>query len=72
MRFSIWELLVILVIVALLFGTRKLGTIGEDLGKAIKGFRNAVKDQDNVTDDTPRNGTVIEKNDTEKTTGSEK
>lgn len=44
MRFGIWELLLVLVIVVLLFGTRKLKTLGGDLGSAIKGFRSALRD----------------------------
>lgn len=52
MGFSIWELLVILVIVALMFGTRKLGTFGKDLGNAVKGYRDAMKnDKAETTDD---------------------
>ena len=39
---SIWELLIVLVIVVLIFGTKRLKTIGSDLGGAIKGFRTAV------------------------------
>jgi len=39
---SIWQLLIILVIVLLLFGTKRLKSIGSDLGNAIKGFRSAV------------------------------
>ena len=50
MSFGIWELVVILAIVALLFGTKKLGSIGTDLGNAIKGFRNALRE------DTPAGG----------------
>ena len=46
MSFGIWELGIILAIVALLFGTKKLKTIGGDLGGAIKGFRNAMKEDD--------------------------
>lgn len=46
MSFGIWELVIVLAIVALLFGTRKLRTIGSDLGGALKGFRNAMKDDD--------------------------
>lgn len=46
MSFGIWELVVVLAIVALLFGTRKLRTIGTDLGGALKGFRNAMKDDE--------------------------
>jgi sec-independent protein translocase protein TatA len=40
------ELLILLVIVALLFGTKKLRGIGGDLGSAIKGFKSALKDDD--------------------------
>ncbi|HEY5568274.1 MAG TPA: twin-arginine translocase TatA/TatE family subunit [Gammaproteobacteria bacterium] len=42
---SIWQLLIILVIVLLVFGTKRLKTLGGDLGGAIKGFRKAM-DQD--------------------------
>jgi len=41
---SIWQLLIILVIIVLLFGTKKLRNIGSDLGDAIKSFRSSVKD----------------------------
>jgi sec-independent protein translocase protein TatA len=41
---SIQALLLILLIVVLLFGTRKLGNIGADLGNALKGFRKAIRD----------------------------
>lgn len=44
---GIQELLVILVIVVLLFGTKKLKTIGTDLGGALKGFRKAMSDDEN-------------------------
>jgi sec-independent protein translocase protein TatA len=44
MGISIWELLIILVIVIVLFGTKRLGTIGSDLGKAIKGFKSAMRE----------------------------
>ncbi len=43
---SIWQLLIIAVIVVLLFGTKKLGSIGSDLGASIKGFKKAIKDDD--------------------------
>ncbi len=42
MGISIWHLLIVLVIVMVLFGTKRLGTIGSDLGKAIKGFKQAI------------------------------
>ena len=41
---SIWQLLIILVIVLLLFGTKRLKNIGADLGGAIKGFRKSMND----------------------------
>jgi len=42
--FSIWHWLIVLVIVALVFGTKKLGNIGTDLGAAVKGFKKGMKD----------------------------
>jgi sec-independent protein translocase protein TatA len=44
MGLSIPHLLVVLVIVVLVFGTKRLKNVGADLGDAIKGFRNAVKE----------------------------
>lgn len=41
--FSIWHWLIVLVIIMLVFGTKKLGNIGSDLGKAVKGFKDGVK-----------------------------
>ncbi len=43
---SIWQLLIILVIVALIFGTKKLRGVGDDLGGAVKGFKKALGDDD--------------------------
>lgn len=43
---SIWQLLIILVIVVLLFGTKRLGSLGSDLGSAIRGFRKSMSDDD--------------------------
>jgi sec-independent protein translocase protein TatA len=60
MSFGIWELGIIMVIVALLFGTKKLGSIGGDMGNAIKGFRNAIKDDESDGGKQPANGQVIE------------
>ena len=42
----IWHLLIILVIVVLIFGTKRLKTIGGDLGGAIKGFKKGMSDED--------------------------
>lgn len=43
---SVWQLLIVLVIVLLLFGTKRLKNLGSDLGSAIKGFKKAVDDKD--------------------------
>ena len=42
---GIWQLIIILVIVVMLFGTKKLRTLGSDLGGALKGFKTAMKDE---------------------------
>lgn len=42
--FSIWHWLIVLVIVVLVFGTKKLKNIGADLGGAVKGFKDGVRD----------------------------
>ncbi len=42
--FSIWHWLIVLVIVMLVFGTKKLRNIGSDLGGAVKGFKDGMKD----------------------------
>ena len=52
---SIWQLLIILVIVIMLFGTKRLRTLGTDLGSAVKGFRKSMSDaeeKDDLTQDT--------------------
>lgn len=41
--FSVWHWLIVLAIVMLVFGTKKLGNIGADLGKSVKGFKDGVK-----------------------------
>lgn len=43
---SIWHWLVVLVIVMLVFGTKKLGNMGSDLGKAVKGFKDGMKGEE--------------------------
>ncbi|GEA10203.1 twin-arginine translocase TatA/TatE family subunit [Alteromonas sp. KUL49] len=45
-----WQLVIILVIVVLLFGTKRLKGIGSDLGGAIKGFKKAVTDEEKDAD----------------------
>lgn len=65
MGFGIPELLIILLIVALLFGTKKLRNMGGDLGSALKSFRSAVKEPEDKekiveTSEKPSEGQVIE------------
>ena len=56
MGFGWQELLIILVIVALIFGTKKLRNIGSDLGGAVKGFKDSVSDDANSAEKTSDNG----------------
>ena len=49
MGISIWQLLIILVIVLVLFGAKRLRNIGGDLGAAVKGFRGAMKEGEEET-----------------------
>ena len=42
--FSIWHWLIVLLVVVLIFGTKKLKNIGADLGSAVKGFKDGMKD----------------------------
>ncbi|MCK6432744.1 MAG: Sec-independent protein translocase subunit TatA [Burkholderiaceae bacterium] len=42
--FSIWHWLIVLVVVVLIFGTKKLKNVGSDLGAAVKGFKDGVRD----------------------------
>ncbi|MBC3871098.1 MULTISPECIES: Sec-independent protein translocase subunit TatA [Undibacterium] len=43
---SIWHWLIVLVVVVLVFGTKKLGNVGSDLGKAVKGFKDGMKGEE--------------------------
>ena len=54
--FSIWHWLIVLVVVVLVFGTKKLSNLGSDLGKAVKGFKEGVKTEDE--DDVPDTATA--------------
>lgn len=51
MGISIWQLLIILAIVLVLFGAKRLKNVGSDLGNAIKGFKSAVKEEDEKKDE---------------------
>ncbi|MCI7352901.1 MAG: twin-arginine translocase TatA/TatE family subunit [[Actinobacillus] rossii] len=58
---SIYQLLIIVAIVVLLFGTKKLRTLGADLGESVKGFKKAMASDDNKTGEVKS----VEKNDKE-------
>lgn len=60
--FSIWHWLLVLVIVLVVFGTKKLRNIGGDLGGAVKGFKDAVKEEEKPASrvETGATGQVIE------------
>ncbi len=51
--FSIWHWLVVLIIVVLVFGTRKLRNLGSDLGGAVKGFKEGMESADGEEKSTP-------------------
>jgi sec-independent protein translocase protein TatA len=58
--FSIWHWLVVLVIVILVFGTKKLGNIGKDVGSAVKGFKDGMKGDDETPKQVEKSEQVIE------------
>jgi sec-independent protein translocase protein TatA len=47
--FSIWHWLIVLLVVVVIFGTKKLRNIGEDLGSAVKGFKEGMKTETEKT-----------------------
>jgi len=55
---SIWHWLIVLVIVALIFGTKKIGNMGADLGKAVKGFKDGVKGEEEKDETPPPQSTI--------------
>lgn len=59
--FSIWHWLIVLVIVMLVFGTKKLSGMGSDLGKAVKGFKDGVKGEDEKSSQGNSPSTVADK-----------
>jgi sec-independent protein translocase protein TatA len=48
---SIWQLLIVLAIVIMIFGTKRLGSLGSDLGGAIKGFKKAMNEGEAAGDE---------------------
>jgi sec-independent protein translocase protein TatA len=59
--FSIWHWLIVLVIVTLVFGTKKISNIGSDLGKAVKDFKENLKEEEKSTKEIV-DTTIYEKN----------
>ena len=51
--FSIWHWLIVLLIVVMVFGTKKLKSMGSDLGGAVKGFKDGMKDGSATPEDKP-------------------
>ena len=70
--FSIWHWLIVLVIVMLVFGTKKLRNVGQDLGGAVKGFKDGMKEANaeaKPVENTPQAGQTIDVDVKEKTKG---
>ena len=61
MGISIWQLLIVLALVILIFGTKKLRNIGGDMGSAIKSFKSAISNPDDDT--TLKNTSTSEESD---------
>lgn len=60
---SIWQLLIVLVIVLLLFGTKRLRNMGGDLGNAVKGFKKAMSDSEKNKEENTDSLTQADKTD---------
>lgn len=59
--FSIWHWLVVLAIVIVVFGTKKLRNVGSDLGGAVKGFKDAMKEGEKLEDGRTVEGEKLDK-----------
>lgn len=57
---SIWQLIIVLVIIVLIFGTKKLRNMGSDLGGAMKSFKSAINEKENEEAEPSDEGRVIE------------
>ncbi len=64
---SIWHWLIVLLVVVLIFGTKKLRNIGEDLGGAVKGFKDGMKSEEEAHKQVTHDGKTIEGEAKEKT-----
>lgn len=58
---SIWHWLIVLLVIVLVFGTKKLGNVGSDLGKAVKGFKDGVKGEEDKPATTAAPSQVADK-----------
>jgi len=58
--FSIWHWLIVLLIVALIFGTKKLRNIGSDMGGAVKGFKEGMRSDDDSAKQLSEAGQAID------------
>jgi sec-independent protein translocase protein TatA len=56
--FSIWHWLIVLLIVVMVFGTKKLKNLGSDLGQGVKGFKDGMKDAASGAADAAKEGTA--------------
>ena len=72
MGISIWQLLIVLGIVILLFGTKKLRNIGTDLGGAIRGFKKSMSDEENPQEKTEKDSLEDQDKSTAQQTSAEK
>lgn len=57
---SIWHWLIVLLVVVLVFGTKKLGNIGKDVGSAVKGFKEGMKTDEEAPKQVENDGKTIE------------
>ena len=55
---SIWHWLIVLLVIVLVFGTKKLGNVGSDLGKAVKGFKDGMKGEEEKTRELADKSTI--------------
>lgn len=66
---SIWQLLIVLAIVVMLFGTKRLRSLGSDLGSMIKGFKSSMNNEEAQKDEAEAQKIIDQKNTTAAPTG---
>lgn len=69
---SIWQLLIVLAIVVMLFGTKRLRTLGSDLGSAVKGFRSSMQDEDSKEDPSATEADTVARSEAAEDSGNDK